>query len=169
MISKSVISVALILQASLHTSYKTLSSCCAKFYCTVPSQTRELKASCYFLLLGKNSKSMGSAGKAFTAPLEGNYRHLSVRGQSGHRTIAWGSTDNSPIWEHNGKQNGQRKHFVRKTPVQWLVHNGVTCCKATNLFQPTASHQHWVQRRWHRPVHFSSTETHNTCTKGSSE
>lgn len=38
MISKSVISVALILLASLHTSYTTVSSCRAKFYCTVPSQ-----------------------------------------------------------------------------------------------------------------------------------
>lgn len=28
----------------------------------------------------------------------------------------------------------------RQTPIQWVVHNGVTWCKSTNLLQPAASH-----------------------------
>ncbi len=92
MISKSVVSVALILLASLHTS---------PYGCLILLRQAllyrgELEARCSFPPLVRKSESMSSAGRAFTAPLEGNYQHLSVRGQSGHRMIARGSTDNSP-------------------------------------------------------------------------
>lgn len=64
---------------------------------TVPWRAGEPEAPRSFPPLVRKRESMGSAGRAFTAPLEGNYQHLSVRGQSGCRMIAWGSTDNRPI------------------------------------------------------------------------
>lgn len=151
MICKSVIiSAALIPLASLRTSpCGWLILLCQALLCHAKAE--KPKAHCYFPPLVRESKSMGSAGTAFTAPLEGNYQHLSARGQSGHRMIAWGPKDNSPIWEHNVKQSGQRQRLrtARRTPIQWQLHNGITCCKSINLSQATASYQCQAQRLMH--------------------
>lgn len=87
MICKSVISAALIPLASLRTSpYGWLVLLCQAFL--FHAKPEKPKARRYFPPLVRVSESMGSAGTAFTAPLEGNYQHLSARGQSGHRMIA---------------------------------------------------------------------------------
>lgn len=112
MISKSLISVALILQALLHTSpHGGLVSLRQVLpHCAEPNGPRLLPNT------GCNDWTNGLDGNNFTAALEDNYHHFSICEQPDHN---W--TDNSPIWVQNVKQISSQT--IGKDSVHWLLHN----------------------------------------------